>query len=72
MNAISKPMSHAMQTIFTLPRTLRAAAVAQEGASCLLCYEADWRCCHRSRVAEILGQRHGFTVQHLSVADLGG
>src|SRR5580765_3801117 len=49
----------------------QAAAVAQEGASCLLCYEADWRVCHRRRVAEILTERHGFTVQHLSVADLG-
>ena len=50
----------------------QAAVVAQEGASCLLCYEADWRCCHRSRVAEILAERHGFTVQHLSVADFPG
>jgi uncharacterized protein (DUF488 family) len=50
----------------------QAAAVAQEAPSCLLCYEADWRVCHRRRVAEILGERHGFTVQHLSVADLGG
>jgi uncharacterized protein (DUF488 family) len=50
----------------------QAAAVALEGASCLLCYEADWRCCHRRRVAEILADRHGFTVHHLSVADFGG
>jgi uncharacterized protein (DUF488 family) len=49
----------------------QAAAVAQEGASCLLCYEADYRCCHRRRVAEMLADRHGFTVHHLSVADLG-
>src|SRR6267378_2747976 len=25
----------------------QAAAVAREDASCLVCYEADWRCCHR-------------------------
>jgi uncharacterized protein (DUF488 family) len=49
----------------------QAAAVAQEGASCLLCYEADWHVCHRSRVAEMLGERHGFTVHHLTVNDLG-
>ena len=24
----------------------QTAAVAQESPSCLLCYEADWRCCH--------------------------
>jgi uncharacterized protein (DUF488 family) len=46
----------------------QAAAVAHEGASCLLCYEADWRCCHRLRVADILAERHGFAVHHLSVA----
>ena len=50
----------------------QAAAVALEGPSCLLCYEADWRQCHRRRVAEILGHRHGFTLHHLSVADSGG
>jgi uncharacterized protein (DUF488 family) len=49
----------------------QAAAVAHEGASCLLCYEADWRQCHRRRVAEILADRHGFTLHHLSVADSG-
>jgi uncharacterized protein (DUF488 family) len=50
----------------------QAASVAQAGSSCLLCYEADWRCCHRRRVAEILAERHGFAVHHLSVADFGG
>lgn len=45
-----------------------AAALAREGASCLLCYEADWHICHRRRVAEILAERYGFTLQHLSVA----
>ncbi|MGD9615766.1 MAG: DUF488 family protein [Alphaproteobacteria bacterium] len=46
-----------------------AAATAKHSASCLLCYEADWRCCHRSRVAELLAERHGFAVRHLAVAD---
>jgi uncharacterized protein (DUF488 family) len=45
-----------------------AAALAAEGRSCLLCYEADWRICHRRRVAELLEQRHGFTARHLAVA----
>jgi len=49
----------------------QAAAVAQQGASCLLCYEADWRSCHRRRIAEILADRHGFALRHLSVAALG-
>ena len=43
-----------------------AAEVARASPSCLLCYEADWQHCHRRRVAEILADRHGFAVQHLS------
>ena len=44
-----------------------AAETASQGAACLLCYEADWRCCHRRRVAEILAARHGFSLHHLAV-----
>jgi len=43
-----------------------AAAIAAESPSCLLCYEADWHICHRSRVADMLGARHGFTIRHLA------
>lgn len=46
----------------------QAAAIAAEAPSCLICYEADWRICHRSRVAEILADRHGFTIRHLAGA----
>lgn len=49
----------------------QAAAIAQREPSCLLCYEADWRRCHRRRVSEILAGRHGIAVHHLSVADTG-
>lgn len=48
-----------------------AASIAAESPSCLLCYEADWRICHRSRVAGILAERQGFTLRHLAVADAG-
>jgi uncharacterized protein (DUF488 family) len=44
-----------------------AAAVASKKPACLLCYEADWRICHRSRVADMLAARHGFAIRHLSV-----
>ena len=44
----------------------QAAETARRTPACLLCYEADWRQCHRRRVAEILADRHGFMVQHLS------
>jgi uncharacterized protein (DUF488 family) len=46
-----------------------AASIAADSPSCLLCYEADWHICHRSRVADILAARHGFTVHHLAVSD---
>jgi uncharacterized protein (DUF488 family) len=46
-----------------------AGEVARQGASCLLCYEADWRCCHRLRVGEILAARHGLSLRHLTVED---
>jgi uncharacterized protein (DUF488 family) len=49
-----------------------AALTAKQSASVLLCYEADWRCCHRRRMAELLAERHGFTVHHLAVADNAG
>jgi uncharacterized protein (DUF488 family) len=44
----------------------QAGTVAAEAPCCLLCYEGDWRICHRRRVAEILVERHGFRVQHLT------
>jgi uncharacterized protein (DUF488 family) len=46
-----------------------AASIAAVAPSCLICYEADWHICHRSRVADILAARHGFSVRHLAVAD---
>ena len=46
----------------------QAAQMALSGPTCLLCYEADWRHCHRSRVAEILAGRYGFSVEHLRPA----
>ena len=49
----------------------QAAEIAEAALSCLLCYEADWRVCHRRRIAEILAKRHGFDVHHLAVHDTG-
>jgi hypothetical protein len=45
-----------------------AAAIAQAAPSCLLCYESDWQTCNRRRVAEILCQRNGLAVRHLTVS----
>jgi uncharacterized protein (DUF488 family) len=46
-----------------------AATVAAANPSCLLCYEADHRICHRNRVAHILAARRGFTIHHLAPLD---
>ncbi len=45
-----------------------AAQVAASVPTCLLCYEADWRICHRRRVGELLAARHGFELRHLAVS----
>jgi uncharacterized protein (DUF488 family) len=45
----------------------RAAALAKEMPSCLLCLEADPTICHRSAVAERLVPE-GFTIRHLDPA----
>ena len=47
----------------------RAAEFAAAGPSCLLCYEADWHGCHRSRIADILARRRGFSLHHLTVGN---
>jgi uncharacterized protein (DUF488 family) len=44
-----------------------AAEIARASPSCLLCFEADHRVCHRLRVAAELERRFGFTVRHLGV-----
>ncbi len=48
----------------------KAGELAAAAPSCLLCYEADWRVCHRRRIAEILAQRHQFEVRHLQTSAL--
>jgi uncharacterized protein (DUF488 family) len=45
----------------------RAGEIAGAAPSCLLCYEADPKICHRSRIADILAFRHGFALRHLTV-----
>jgi uncharacterized protein (DUF488 family) len=49
-----------------------AAEIAAAAPSCLLCYEADWRCCHRAHIADILARRHGFSLRHLTVRHIDG
>ena len=48
----------------------KAAEFAAAAPSCLLCYEADWRACHRRRIGEILAKGYGFEVRHLQTSAL--
>ena len=41
------------------------AIVKSGGPACLLCYERDKDCCHRTRIAEIVQQRTGARVVDL-------
>ena len=41
-------------------------SIVQSGeVVCLLCYERDQACCHRSRIAEIVSERTGASVVDL-------
>jgi uncharacterized protein (DUF488 family) len=46
----------------------QAVALSRERRVCLMCYEADWRCCHRAIVADLLRERTGAEVVHLHPA----
>jgi len=43
----------------------QAAILAKAKRTCLLFLEHDWKVCHRARVCELLGERHGFVATHL-------
>ena len=50
----------------------QAVEVVSKENTCLLCYEADYRTCHRRIVAEEIERRSGVPVTHLSLAVNGG
>ncbi len=43
----------------------QAVAASREKRVCLLCFEQDWRCCHREIVADLMTARTGAPVLHL-------
>ncbi len=43
----------------------QAVALSRQKRVCLMCYEADWRCCHRAIVADLIRERTGAEVLHL-------
>jgi uncharacterized protein (DUF488 family) len=44
---------------------LQAIAETRRKRVCLLCYEQDWRCCHRSIVADLIVGETGAAIVHL-------
>ena len=44
-----------------------AADLIREARVCLMCFEADWRFCHRAEIADRLQKEHGLDVTHLHV-----
>ncbi len=43
----------------------QAVRLSRERRVCLMCYEADWRGCHRAMVADLIRERTGAKVAHL-------
>jgi uncharacterized protein (DUF488 family) len=41
--------------------------LAEDRPSCLLCFEADWRHCHRARIVEALEERMPVAAHHLAI-----
>lgn len=44
-----------------------AVEIAQSARACLLCYERQHACCHRSIVAEAMAEREEFGVRHIGI-----
>ncbi len=42
-----------------------AVAQSQSRRACLLCYEKDWRCCHRAILSDLIGERTCAPIVHL-------
>jgi uncharacterized protein (DUF488 family) len=54
-----------MQTDTAMAALEQAVAVSLSRRVCLLCFEQDWRCCHRAIVADRIQARTGVPVLHL-------
>jgi uncharacterized protein (DUF488 family) len=48
----------------------QATALAGEQRACLLCFERDAACCHRSIVAELIARKTGQTIDDLYVGSI--
>jgi uncharacterized protein (DUF488 family) len=46
----------------------QAAVLARARSTCLLCFEHDWRVCHRARIAEHLAGAYGIEATHIAPA----
>lgn len=65
VDAMREIYSAHMQTDAARAALEQAIALSQEKRVCLMCFEADWRCCHRTILAELIQGRTGADVVHL-------
>lgn len=54
-----------MRTDAALAALEQAIALSRRKRVCLMCFEADWRCCHRAILADMITARTGAEVTHL-------
>ena len=54
-----------MQTDGAVAALEQAVAASREKRVCLLCFEQDWRCCHREIVADLMRGKTSAPVLHL-------
>ena len=57
-----------MQTDAARAALEQAIETSLERRVCLMCFEADWRCCHRAIVADLICERTGAEILHLHPA----
>jgi uncharacterized protein (DUF488 family) len=54
-----------MQTDSAQAALDEAIARSKSARACLLCFEQDWRCCHRAIVADLMQAETGAPILHL-------
>lgn len=57
-----------MRTDAAKTALMQAVEASREKRVCLMCFEADWRCCHRAIVADLMAERTGAEIVHLHPA----
>jgi len=54
-----------MRTEAAQAALIQAVELTREKRACLMCYEDDWQCCHRTIVADLIHRQTGADILHL-------